>query len=1269
MAEELTPMMRQYLAIKRQVPEGAIVMFRLGDFYEMFGEDAVIAAPILGATLTRRGQSPMCGVPYHALNNYLAKLIRAGKTAALCDQVEDPKLAKGLVRREITRIVTPGTVTEDGILDENANNYVASVSGLGIALLDLSTGEFSVEEFESEEKLNEAMERYNPAEILSPNEDNQWTFSLDAAQEKLLTHFKVATLDGFGLHGHSMAISAAGALLYYVGTTLKHSLSHVRRVFVRTSSSALVLDNSTIKHLQLIPRESVDRATSLLGVLDVTKTPMGARTMRSWIMRPLARASAINLRLDYVETFVRDRQNLSSLRSLLSGVRDLERLIAKVGAMRANPRDLKGLSASLRPIPDIISGLADALSARPGLEMDSRLKPQSDIVSLLERSIADDPPVMMNDGGFIQRGYDPELDSLREAATEGHRFLAEFQAREQERTGIKNLKVKHVSTFGFVIEIPKGSVALAPADYERRQTLTTGERYITPELKEYENKVMGAQEKAIAIEQRIFRDLLTTIAQKTSEIQDAALAIGELDAILSLADRALAAGYSRPVVDTSDVLEIADGRHPIVEQLPDAEPFVPNSTFLNTSSDQIMLITGPNMAGKSTYIRQVATIAVMAHMGSFVPASAMRIGVLDRIFTRIGAGDDLARGRSTFLVEMQETANILNNATTSSLIVLDEIGRGTSTFDGISIAWSVAEYLHGKADQKAKTLFATHYHELTDLSDTFKGVKNFTVKVKDEGGKVVFLRRIVPGVAEKSFGIHVGAMAGLPSEVVKRAGEILENLEANEIDVNARRIVKRPRKKISEIPGQMTFFSILVSAMVASLTCFGETEEIGAVERWNKGVEYYRAGDYTNALNQMKTLTSSRDYRSRAAEVIAKIEYDNAILAAEKGGEVLPHREEAVVSAQMALLEDPDNLRLNRNFTRAASGLDSLRKAHRVNKALNKYAKISPQILAREALKESRELFGESNAFLTNSATMAVTKADNLSAKAAELSDKWIVMKEAICQAVTNAEESAVIQEKVDTLRDDTLKLSKSFEDLKSDAYSFASEVENGATHFFKMLSMPDDAMREDLVCQSNAYLDVARINDRDFQKDALDYTRSFRAKFPAWARAYENEKSQDTNENVVAELKRFKENQPKISALATELEKTQLEIVDSENPPSQEKACNIIEEILSLMPKDPSGGNSQNNQQKNDQKENKDSKNSDQKDEGKNDEQKEDESNNENDDEAEKDEKEKAEPPKEENNDVEAILKKAEERSNEHESDKRSRMRKLKLPPNEKDW
>ena len=609
------------------------------------------------------------------------------------------------------------------------------------------------------------------------------------ATDVLTRHFKVVSLEGFGFSGRLDAVSAAGALLYHVGTVLRHSLGHVRKLRLRQADDGLVLDVGTIRHLQLLPSGDVPKDATLYGVLDVTKTPMGARTLRNWIARPLARPADINARLDGVERYVGDRTELARLRRLLSGVRDLERLVQKVDSGRANPRDLKALAASLRPVPDIGVGV-----------------PQPELTDLVDRSIADEAPVALADGGFIASGFDAELDDLRKIASDGHRYLAEYQSREQQRTGIAKLKVKHVSTFGFVIEIPKGSVAMAPAEYERRQTLTTGERYTTPELKEYERKVLGAQEKSIAIEQRLFREILAKIAEKTAEIQDTALQIGELDATLSLADRALAAGYVRPAVDDGDELEISDGRHPIIEQLPDAEPFVPNSAKLNTTTDQILLITGPNMAGKSTYIRQVATLAIMAQAGSFVPAASMRTGAIDRVFTRIGAGDDLARGRSTFLVEMQETANILNNATPKSLIVLDEIGRGTSTFDGISIAWAVAEYLHGKESVKAKTLFATHYHELADLADAYPGIRNYTVMVKEENGRIAFLRRIVPGVAEKSFGIHVGAMAGLPQEVVDRASKILANLEANEIDVNAKgKMVRKPRKKLSEMPGQMTF--------------------------------------------------------------------------------------------------------------------------------------------------------------------------------------------------------------------------------------------------------------------------------------------------------------------------------------------------------------------------------------------------------------------------------------------------------------------------------
>ena len=809
MAEELTPMQRQYRAIKRDLPPGAILMFRLGDFYEMFGEDAIVASPILGATLTQRNGLPMCGVPYHAVDGYLAKLIRAGKTAALCDQMEDPRTAKGIVRREVTRIVTPGTVTEDGLLDETANNYIASVAeagtgGFGLALLDLSTGEFSVEAVESQQKLDEAIALYRPAEVLRSDEGNAWTFALDAAEEELTRHFKVASLDGFGLHGRAPLVCAAGALLHYVHVTLRHKVDHVRAIRLREAAGFLALDAGVVRHLALLPGEGVSRPASLLGVLDATKTPMGARRLAGWIRQPLRRAAEINERLDAVETFVRDRIRLSRLQSLLGGVRDLERLIAKVDSGRANARDLNALAASLRPTGPIREEL-DGLQGRLAALRDA-ISPENELVDLVDRAIAENPNVLLTEGNLIAPGFSAELDELRAIATEGHKWIAEYQAKEIERTGIKTLRVRRNSVFGFYIEISKAAAVSAPPEYERRQTLTNAERFTTPELKEYERKVVGAQERSFALEQDLFKEVVARVAARTAAVQATSAAVGELDAILSLADRALAAGYVRPVLDDSDALEIEDGRHPVIEQLPDAEPFVPNSTHLNCTTDQIMLITGPNMAGKSTYIRQVATIAIMAQMGSFVPAASMRLGALDRVFARIGAGDDLSRGRSTFLVEMQEAANILNNATPRSLIVLDEIGRGTSTFDGISIAWSVAEYLHENPKAKAKTLFATHYHELTDLADKFKGVKNWTVRVKEDGGRVVFLRRVAPGIAEKSFGIHVAAMAGLPQAVVKRAAQILENLEANDLDVEAQKLVRRPRRKLSDLPGQMTLF-------------------------------------------------------------------------------------------------------------------------------------------------------------------------------------------------------------------------------------------------------------------------------------------------------------------------------------------------------------------------------------------------------------------------------------------------------------------------------
>ena len=824
-------MMRQYRRIQSELPPGTILMFRLGDFYEMFFDDARIASPILGVALTRRAGVPMCGVPYHAIDGYLAKLIAAGRKAAICDQMEDPATAKGIVRREVTRVVTPGTVTEESILDASCNNYLAAIHAdpggrHGLALLDLSTGEFTIEAADSAEGMRANLRRIQPSECLIAESDaagplaellasagvktvttvDDWTASYDAAYDTLVRHFAVHSLQGFGCEGDAALVCPAGALLHHVRDTLHHNLSHVRSLQLRHGGDYLTLDESTCANLDLLPVRGRPMEATLLGVLNSAKTPMGARLLRSWIARPLRKAETINRRLDAVSFLVRNRSELNALRTALEGVRDLERTIARLGGPRANARDLQSLAASLRPVPTLRERLANC--GEPSLaEIAGAMRDQPELIDLIDRAIVDTPPIAVKDGDMIRPGYDAALDDLRRLAVEGHQWVAEYQAHEQERTGIKTIKVRHNRVFGFYIEISKGQAALAPPEYERRQTLANAERFTTPELKEYERKIFGAQDKAVALEYEIFCRLRETAAAHTAEIQATADALARIDVLASLADRALALGYERPEVDEGDELSISDGRHPIVEQLPDAERFVPNDTHLDTRGDQLAIITGPNMAGKSTYIRQVALIVIMAQLGSFVPARKARIGAVDRVFTRVGAGDDMARGRSTFLVEMQETANILNNATPRSLIVLDEIGRGTSTFDGISIAWAVAEYLHNNPRVKAKTLFATHYHELTDLALTLKGVKNYTVTVRENGDSIVFLRRIQPGTADKSYGIQVARLAGLPAEVVARAHEILGNLEDGELESGMPKLAKMTRRRDrGDQPDQLTLF-------------------------------------------------------------------------------------------------------------------------------------------------------------------------------------------------------------------------------------------------------------------------------------------------------------------------------------------------------------------------------------------------------------------------------------------------------------------------------
>ncbi|MEI6169252.1 MAG: DNA mismatch repair protein MutS [bacterium] len=819
--ETLTPMMSQYRQIRNKLPADTILFFRLGDFYEMFFEDAKEAAQILDITLTRRQDIPMCGIPFHAVDGYLAKLIRAGKKVAICEQVEDPALTKGIVRREVTGIVTPGTVMQDAILTSVQNNYLGGFcrSGelFGLALLDISTGAFLVEESADAGLLADTLKQFGPRECVFPAEQmnepvmktliasldrmvitssEDWVFRYDVARDRLIRHFAVHSLEGFGCEQKTAAVGAAGGVMYYVQDELKRDLKHVRSLRVSTPSEFMMIDQATCMNLDLVPRRNEERrgSVTLLGTLDVTKTPMGARLMREWILRPLADVKGIEHRLDAVDALMRDRTLLHHIRERFTGIRDLERLVARLSAGSGNGRDLKGMGSSLSALPELRSLVVDhPVALLKQLGGDMKLLP--DLAALIERAIEDEPPVALKEGGMIRKGFSPELDELRVAASEGRQWLAEFQTREQARTGIKTLKVRYNKVFGYYIEISKGQLAHAPEDYIRKQTLVNGERFVTPELKEYERKITGAQERAEALEYELFVEIRDKVVEQTAAIQQTATALAQTDVLTALAERAVMGRYVRPRISAGDQVSIKDGRHPVIEGMSEAERFVPNDTLLNGTDSQLIVLTGPNMAGKSTYIRQVALIVIMAQMGSFVPASAAEIGVVDQVFTRVGASDDIARGRSTFMVEMQETANILNNATSRSLIILDEIGRGTSTFDGISIAWAVAEYLHNNPKAKAKTLFATHYHELTDLALTMSGVKNYNVVVRERNDQIVFLRKILPGAADKSYGIQVARLAGLPGEVIDRAKEILANLEEGEFSEAGQPKLARQKRK------------------------------------------------------------------------------------------------------------------------------------------------------------------------------------------------------------------------------------------------------------------------------------------------------------------------------------------------------------------------------------------------------------------------------------------------------------------------------------------
>ena len=811
MARNLTPMMRQYLELKEKYCD-CLLFFRLGDFYEMFFDDAKTAARELELVLTGRDcgleeRAPMCGVPYHSVDVYINRLIEKGYKVAICEQMEDPALAKGLVERDVIRIITPGTVIEERMLDEGRNNYIVSIhmdgGRIGFAYADVSTGGFFACELEGERaltQLTDELARLQPTQIiageglflqplLSKRLSSQYyleryqdrAFQTAAARERLLRHFHVASLQGFGCEGLPAAVSAAGALMQYLEETQKNALSHIHTLRMLNRSSYMNLDAATRRNLELTQplQHGGSRKNTLLYLLDRTKTAMGSRLLRDWIDRPLQNAGAIVRRQEAVAALAADMPARRSLQEQLAGVYDIERLCSRIVYGSINGRDCIALRNSLRAIP-AVQQLLQALAADPLREDAAALDPMEDIAALLAAAIAEEPPAGVKDGGVIRDGYNSEVDQLRAIQHGSRQWLADFEAAERERTGIRNLRVGYNRVFGYYIEITKSNLSQAPYEYERKQTLANAERFITPELKQMEEKILGAGERLIALEYELFQAVREALLAVTDRLQHNAALIARLDVYQSFAEVAVSNRYCRPHIREDGVIRIVDGRHPVVERTL-REEFVPNDVQLDNAENRLLIITGPNMAGKSTYMRQVALITLMAHIGSFVPAREADIALVDRIFTRVGASDDLSAGQSTFMVEMSEVANILNNATAQSLLILDEIGRGTSTFDGLSIAWSVLEHIADPALCGAKTLFATHYHELTELEGKLPGVKNYRVTVKEMGEDILFLRRIVRGGADRSFGIQVARLAGLPEAVLARARQILADLESADI--------------------------------------------------------------------------------------------------------------------------------------------------------------------------------------------------------------------------------------------------------------------------------------------------------------------------------------------------------------------------------------------------------------------------------------------------------------------------------------------------------
>ena len=817
---KLTPMMRQYQDIRRELPPNTLLFFRLGDFYEMFFDDAREASALLNVALTKRGDIPMCGVPYHSARAYVAKLVEAGKRVAICDQVGEVTPGK-LVRREIARILSAGTLDDFG-LEENRHNYLAAFcpdkKSSGLAWLDLSTGEFRLAEIDSPTQLADQLARLQPSEFLVPDDldtipefplpptpHDAFAFDLSQATDLLRDHFRVQSLDGLGCTGLPHGIRAAGALLHYITRSLRRDAQHLAPPKPWHASSYLLLDAVTQTNLELVESRSPE-GTSLRSAIDRTLTPMGARLLREWILHPLRDLAAITHRQDLVAGFHDDPAHLAAVRDILRDIRDMERAVSRLSLASGNARDLVALKTSLALLPSLCAALAEN-DTSPLLALAADLHTFDPLVTLLESAVIDEPPPTIREGGMIRTGYNADLDELRRAGTEGRRWIAELQDREIERTGIKSLKIRYNSVFGYYLEVTKSNLASVPGDYTRKQTTANSERFITPELKEMEGRILGGDERGRALESEIFGQLRTAVLAELASLQHAARGVAQIDTLAGLAETARTFRYIRPKLTAGGAIKITDGRHPVLDQTMPAGRFVPNDTALDTDAPRLVILTGPNMAGKSTYIRQVALLVLLAQTGSFIPAAEAEIGLVDRIFTRVGASDDLARGQSTFMVEMNETAAILNNATDRSLVILDEIGRGTSTFDGLSIAWSVAEHLHDVT--ACRTLFATHYHELTDLARTRPGVTNCSIAVREWNDDIIFLRKIIPGPADQSYGIQVARLAGLPEPILKRAREILTNLENSELTAEGKPALaeKRPRShKLRAFTDQLDLF-------------------------------------------------------------------------------------------------------------------------------------------------------------------------------------------------------------------------------------------------------------------------------------------------------------------------------------------------------------------------------------------------------------------------------------------------------------------------------